>query len=123
MLCCCARPDRAARHFYDVDAVGFNGLNVDLNENIAGKAPLISTDSGGGLISFVGSGRFDGNGGLDYPSLTTDEQGFNTSSHVFGGGSFLFAPATTPEPSTFVLMGGVGLGLIGYGWYRRKRPA
>jgi hypothetical protein len=32
-------------------------------------------------------------------------------------------PATTPEPSTFVLMGGLGLGLFGYGYYRRKRAA
>jgi hypothetical protein len=30
---------------------------------------------------------------------------------------------TTPEPSTFVLMGGVGLGLLGYVWRKRQRAA
>jgi hypothetical protein len=33
------------------------------------------------------------------------------------------AGPATPEPSTFVLMGGGGLGLLGYGWYRGKRTA
>jgi hypothetical protein len=32
-------------------------------------------------------------------------------------------PTTTPEPSTLALMGGVGLGLLGYLWQKRQRAA
>jgi hypothetical protein len=108
--------------FYDIEAIGFNGTNLDLNEN-ANDGSLIQTNDGSGLLSFVGSGRFDSNGGLDYPFDTTDEQGFNTSSHVFGGGSFLFTPggiSATPEPATLTLLGIAGAGLMVYR-FRRKR--
>jgi len=114
-------PLTLAAGYYDVDAVGFNGTNLDLNEYIGGS---IQTNNGGGLLSFVGSGRFDPNSTLDFPSQTTDNQGFNTSPHVFGGGSFLYTSASpTPEPSAFILFG-IGLAAMGvYGWRRRKLKA
>lgn len=96
--------------YYDVDAVGFNGVNLNLNENSGGV--LVQTNDGGVLLSFVGSGRFDQNGTLDYPTYTTDDQGYNTSPHVFGGGSFIYA-AAVPEPSAMFLLGVGMIGLIG----------
>jgi hypothetical protein len=108
--------------FYDITAVGFNGTNLDLNENF-NDGSLIQTNDGSGLLSFVGSGRYDGNGTLDYPFFTTLQQGANTSAHVFGGGSFLFQPGAVPEPATLTLLAIGAAGMGTYGWRRRKPAA
>lgn len=106
---------------YSIVAVGFNNTNLDLNENQAGNLPLISTDSGGGLVSFVGNGRFDGNTTLDLPAQTVAEQGYSgTSAHVFGGGSFIFTSAT-PEPGSLVLLCTGLMSIGGFGWMKRRR--
>ncbi len=42
--------------FYTIDTVGFGGANFNGNENIASPPFSVSTDSGGGLIQFVGTG-------------------------------------------------------------------
>jgi hypothetical protein len=118
-----ASPLNLTPGFYMVDTVGFNGTNLNLNEN-ANDGSLIQTNSGGGRLSFVGSGRFDGNTSLDYPISTTDQQGYNTSAHVFGGGSFLFSsPASVPEPSSLTLLGIGVAGMAGYVWRRRRKVA
>jgi hypothetical protein len=103
--------------YYSIVTVGFNDPNLDLNENFH-DGSLITTNDGGGLISFVGSGRYDANGTLDYPFFTTIEQGYNTSAHVFGGGSFLYAAA--PEPASMTLLGFGIAGIVTYGWRRRN---
>jgi hypothetical protein len=64
--------------------------------------------------------RNDGAGALapDWERIGTDvthEGPFNATFSLTG--------FTTPEPSTFVLMGGVGLGLFGYLWRKRQRTA
>jgi hypothetical protein len=115
--------------FYDVTAIGFNAVNLDLNENF-NDGSLIQTNDGGGLLSFVGTGRFNDlgiNTRLDYPYFTSEELvglQFNTP-HVFGGGSFLFKPgvAAVPEPTSLTLLGIGAAGLLGYGWRRRKQAA
>jgi hypothetical protein len=108
--------------YYSVVAVGFNGLNLNLNENSGGV--LIQTNDGGGLVSFVGSGRFDGNSSLDYPTYTTDDQGFNTSPHVFGGGSFVYSAASAvPEPPSLTLLSIGTLGMTGCVLLRSRRQA
>jgi hypothetical protein len=112
--------------FYDITAVGFNNRNLDLNENNGGVS--IQTNDGGGLLTFVGSGRYDGLETLEYPYYTTDQKGWNTSSHVFGGGSFIYHdppadPPAVPEPSSLTLLCVGTLAVIGFARRSLKRNA
>ena len=100
----------------DYSVVAFNVGDY----NTLGANPNIydTMNDGGGLISFIGSGRF------------SSGSGFPT--HVDGGpvdrylaGTFDFVSEeeflATPEPSTFAF---IGLGLVGlFGAARRKRSA
>jgi PKD repeat protein len=81
--------------FYTIDAVGFSNSDLNGNEGLPGST--VTTDDGGGLISFVGSGRFDAITVPDYPSFTGAQQGFNISPPAFAAGSFLFCAATQPD--------------------------
>ncbi len=92
--------------YYDVDAVGFNGVNLILNANLGG---VIQSNNGGGLLSFVGSGRYDLNQSLDYPTYTTVDQGESAPTLAWGGGSFIFS-ASVPEPSSIILF---SVGMLG----------
>jgi hypothetical protein len=106
--------------FYSIVAVGF-GSN-DLNGNQFLGPFNVVTNSGGGAISFVGNGRFDSNTTLDYPALTTANQGFSgLPPNVFAAGSFEFL--TTPEPSNLMLAGIGALCLLGRRMYRSRRAA
>jgi hypothetical protein len=107
--------------FYSVVAVGFSGSDLNGNENISGFT--VTTNDGGGLISFVGTGRFDGNSVLDYPAQSSANQGFpGLTPHPFAGGSFEFQTAI-PEPTSLTLTVVGILGLAGYTWRRRKQSA
>jgi uncharacterized repeat protein (TIGR01451 family) len=76
---------------YSVVAVGFN--STDLNGNSTIQGFIASTENtGGGLISFVGTGRFDANPTLDFP--TTVVAGL--PSNVFLAGTFQFVAAVPP---------------------------
>ena len=83
---------------YSIVAVGFSGS--DLNGNTTITAPSITPSTehpgSGGLISFVGTGRYDGNGTLDFPATVPS----GTPSNVFLAGTFEFEPAVPAD--TFV---------------------
>jgi hypothetical protein len=62
---------------YSVVAVGFGAADLNGNSGCVGNAAAscfggntfkLSKENGDGLITFVGSGRFDGNATLDYPT-------------------------------------------------------
>ena len=72
---------------YSVVAVGFGR---DLNGNV-NVSPITTTENdGGGLITFVGTGRYDLNTTLDFPLIIQP----SVPSDPFLAGTFQFAPVT-----------------------------
>ncbi len=86
--------------------VAFN----DDNYNTGSLANSTDTENSGGLISFIGSGRYGT--GSSFP--TTLDTGV---SNKYDAGTFAFDLATVPEPSTFALF---GLGALAF-FVRRRR--
>jgi hypothetical protein len=81
---------------YTISAHGYNGDDLNGNENIPNFS--VATDDGGGLISFVGTGRFDPAPGLvpagGFSPLTTAAQGVPVgTAHIFAAGSFQYRAA------------------------------
>jgi hypothetical protein len=81
---------------YTISARGYNNDDLNGNENI--PVFTVNTDDGGGLISFVGTGRYDPPPGTvptaGFSPLTTAAQGFpNVTAHVFAAGSFQYRAA------------------------------
>jgi len=90
---------------YSIVAVGFNATDLNGNSTIAGFTP--PTENAGGSISFVGTGRYDSNTTLDFP--TTVPPG--TPSNVFAAGTFQFTAVAAPTltktfGAPFVTVGG-----------------
>ena len=78
---------------YTVVAVGFNATDLNGNEHNGGwNAPTLN--DGGGLISFVGTGRYDFNTTLDIPAIIDVGP-----PAVYAAGTFAFAP--TPPADEF----------------------
>ncbi|MGO9622774.1 MAG: PEP-CTERM sorting domain-containing protein [Desulfobaccales bacterium] len=104
---------------YSIVSWGYSASNPDGNLGYAGIVPS-TTNTGNGLISFVGSARFSpqGTGGV-YP---TGDNGY-TSNSLDGGpdnryyaGTFEFtAYPAVPLPSTLLLLGS---GMAGLGLFR-----
>jgi hypothetical protein len=79
---------------YSVVAVGFNATDLNGNETIPGWQTSVQ-NTGVGLISFVGTGRYDSNTSLDFP--TTVPSG--TPTNVFNAGTFQFQALAAPTIS------------------------
>ena len=98
---------------YSIVAFGFSSLNQNGNSGLGGSGP--TQDTGGGAISFIGSGRYD----------STLSAGFSLPSTLDGGptnrydaGTFTFTTAV-PEPGEWAMML-AGIGMIGLLARRRK---
>jgi hypothetical protein len=70
---------------YSIVAVGFSAADLNGNTNFSGITPS-TENTGGGLISFVGGGRYDSNTTLDFPAIV----GTGPSNSLLAG-TFQFA--------------------------------
>jgi hypothetical protein len=97
-----------------------NGTSAERDGNSFGAATGTPTfpwtiNDGGGLISFVGGGRYSGSGGaIQYPVIA-DSGPVNR----YAAGTFAFS--AVPEPSAIVLIVFGIVNLVACGWNRRKR--
>ncbi len=74
-----------------------------------------TTDTGGGLISFVGGSRYSGGPPDVFPTFID-----GGPANRYDAGTFAFHSAT-PEPGSLALLGIGAVGLGGYAWRRRRR--
>jgi hypothetical protein len=85
--------------------VAYNDGNYNQNGNASTPNPTSTENSGGGLISFVGGGRFSGTeSGLAFP--TNPDGG---PSNRYDVGTFEFVQAPEPATMSFVSLGIIGL--------------
>ena len=86
----------------------------DSNGNAGTGNNPIGTDNGGGLLTFVGNGRFNGTAGA-FPNSV---DGGPANRYHAGTFEFQEPAAAVPEPATF---GWALLALTGLAFYRRRR--
>jgi hypothetical protein len=111
---------------YSIVAQGYSITDMLLSASLLNTNPIVS-DTGGGLIQFVGSGRIDWRmpTPAGFPLLTgAGAHLSNTSPDMFGAGDFQFTdppPDTAPEPASIGLLGLGLVSLVGVAWRRRRR--
>ena len=100
--------------FHGVIAVDYLTFNNEANGNRRVSVGNWTTDSGGGLISFVGSGRigYAVGGNPVFPGFIET----SPSPDVYAAGTFTFV--AVPEPSTYALL---SLGIGGLMYVSRRR--
>lgn len=133
---------RIGGHFFDgagsVLAHGYfppvNGLTAAGDIHFDISEPWVLTDSESGFTIFRVAAHEIGHAiGLSHePSITALMNPFYTEATPLGlladdiaGAQFIYGPAVTavPEPRTIMLLGIGVLGMLGYGWRRRKQPS
>ena len=98
---------------YSVIASGFTNADPLYNSSFPNAVVPSTLNTGGGLISFVGTGRYSDNPNV-YPTITDTIPRPNP----YAGGTFQFA--AVPEPGSIALFGIGALGLIGYRRLRNR---
>jgi len=83
---------------YSVVAVGYSSSDLNGNANVGSPFSYSTENTAAGLISFVGSGRYDANTSLDYPAIVPSDP-----SNLFNAGTFVFDNALTHIPKPPVL--------------------
>jgi hypothetical protein len=104
--------------FYQVDAFGFNGLDLNGNLNAGSSSgPILN---GGGLLTFTGAGWDYDTSSFDHPSTCPSCQAAPAPQNVqFDAGTFTFT--STPEPGFY---GVLAIGLAGlFAAVRRRKNA
>jgi hypothetical protein len=96
---------------------GYNDAEMNYN-TFGGVNTTQTTDSGGGLISFVGYGRYSGGPGNVYPTIVD-----GGPDNRYDAGTFEFEAAAAPAPGGLTLAAVTALCLAGYAWRRRRCPA
>jgi uncharacterized repeat protein (TIGR01451 family) len=77
---------------YSIVAVGFSPADLNGNSNVPGSFTPSTENTGGGLITFAGSGRYDANTTLDFPATVPP----GLPSNVFLAGTFQFQALAAP---------------------------
>jgi hypothetical protein len=106
---------------YEVDAVGFNGFNLNGNLMFTGFGPVLNT--GGGLLMFTGA-AYDYATSLDEPwTCTGCVPAPSPQNQLFEAGTFEYQPAASdvPEPGSFGLAAAGFIGLAAILRYRVAR--
>ena len=102
-----------AGHHYTIVASGFTTADPLYNSGFAGAVVPSTLNTGGGILAFVGTGRYANTPGV-FPTIIDTIPRPNP----YAAGTFQFT--AVPEPGSIALFGIGTLGLIGYRRLRNR---